>query len=48
MYAQHTLEKVGLEQSKNLQKGGVQGIFSKKGALIKRVGLNLKGWGCLP
>ena len=39
LYARHALERVGLEKSKNRQKGGVQRIFSIKGALIKRVGL---------
>ena len=37
LYARHPLERVGLEKSKNCQKGGVQRIFSIKGVLIKRV-----------
>ena len=38
-FARHALESVGLEKSKNCQKGGVQRIFTIKGVLIKRVGL---------
>ena len=39
LYAQHSLERVGLQNSEKSQNGGVQGIFSIKGTLIKRVGL---------
>ena len=38
LYAVHALERVGLENFENQQKGGVQKIFSIKGVLIKRVG----------
>ena len=43
LYAQHALESMGPEKSKNCQKGGVQRILSIKGVLIKGCGKNKKG-----
>ena len=37
LYARHALESVGLEKSKNCQKGWSQRIFNIKGVLMKRV-----------
>ena len=42
LYARHPSERVGLEKSKNCQKGGVQRIFDIKGVLIKKVWQKLK------
>ena len=39
LYARQALERVGLQNSEKYQKGRIQGFFSIKGALIKRVGL---------